>query len=180
MKLLACLSSMVFASVISGSAAAQVTQSYTYDGNGRLVGVSTVGSAGTNTAAYAYDDADNRTSRSQTGSTAYAAISRLPLDHPLMPREALVSDDGQYTLAVRSSGDVELWRGDVHQTRPDLKHLFSVDAVGAAWFWRPAVASATDASVLTLANDGRLFLTSTGERGPASEAVELANVEVAR
>lgn len=54
---------------------AQVTQIYQYDANGRLTGVATAGLAGTSTAAYAYDDADNRISRSQTGTTAYATFT---------------------------------------------------------------------------------------------------------
>lgn len=37
---------------LPATAIAQVTQSYSYDGNGRLTGVTTTGSGGTNTAAY--------------------------------------------------------------------------------------------------------------------------------
>lgn len=59
---------------LPAQALAQVTQTYQYDGNGRLTGVTTTGGAGSHVSAYAYDDAHNRTFRSQTGTTAYAAI----------------------------------------------------------------------------------------------------------
>lgn len=65
--------------LIASAAHAQVTQTYTYDANGRLTGVSTTGGSGINTAAYAYDDADNRTGRSQSGAAAYT-MAELPDD----------------------------------------------------------------------------------------------------
>lgn len=82
-------------------AVAQVTQTYQYDVNGRLTGATTVGSGGTNTAAYAYDDADNRTSRSQTGTTAYAAL----LGEGAGPEAlALALEDGAGGAAWGSAG----------------------------------------------------------------------------
>ena len=95
-----------------GAGLAQVTQSYSYDANGRLTGVVTTGGAGTHTSAYAYDAANNRTSRSQTGVTTWAAISQLPTHQLLQPDEALVSPDGYYSFALRSSGRLELWAGE--------------------------------------------------------------------
>lgn len=95
-----------------GASLAQVTQTYSYDANGRLTGVVTTGGAGTHTSAYAYDGANNRTSRSQTGTTAWAAISQLPTNQLLQPDEALVSPDGRYSFALRSSGRLELWSGE--------------------------------------------------------------------
>ena len=95
-----------------GASLAQVTQTYSYDANGRLTGVVTTGGAGTHTSAYAYDAANNRTSRSQTGVTAWAAISQLPTPQLLQPDEALVSPDGRYSFALRSSGRLELWSGE--------------------------------------------------------------------
>lgn len=55
-------------------AVAQVTQAYQYDANGRLTGVITSGAGGVHTSSYTYDDANNRTYRSQTGTAAYAAM----------------------------------------------------------------------------------------------------------
>jgi YD repeat-containing protein len=97
---------------LAGAAHAQVTQSYSYDGNGRLVGVSTSGSGGTNTSAYTYDAANNRVQRVRSGTSTYAALSRLPSGALLSPFEALVSPDGRFTFAMRSTGRLELWRGD--------------------------------------------------------------------
>jgi len=91
---------------------AQVTQTYTYDGHGRLVGVTTSGSAGTNTATYAYDRANNRTQRVRSGTTSYAAVESVPNGGLLAPDEALTSPNGRYTFALRPSGQLELWRDD--------------------------------------------------------------------
>lgn len=77
-------------------AAAQVAQTFSYDAHGRLTGVTTAGSAGTNTAAYVYDDADNRTSRSQTGTAAYATLAPPP-----GPWQSLTVDT--VTLALKGS-----------------------------------------------------------------------------
>src|SRR5688572_30781663 len=109
MKPFVCATIAAFLGALPAAAIAQVTQSYEYDGNGRLVEVTTTGSGGTNTAAYVYDDADNRISRSQTGTTAYAALSRLPIGEDLQPHQALVSPNGRFSLAVRASGALELW-----------------------------------------------------------------------
>lgn len=97
--------------VVPAAASAQVTQTYQYDANGRLTGVATTGAAGTNTAAYAYDDADNRTSRSQTGTTAYATL--LPQAYDTLwpfpssgPTQALTFDP--FTLAYEGHDDVAI------------------------------------------------------------------------
>lgn len=111
MKILAAFSGAVVL-VAPGASLAQVTQSYSYDANGRLTGVVTTGGAGTHTSAYAYDAANNRTSRSQTGTTAWAAIPQLPVNQFLQPDEALVSPDGRYSFALRASGQLELWSGE--------------------------------------------------------------------
>lgn len=141
-------------------ALAQVTQSFTYDGNGRLVGVTTTGAGATNTATYAYDDANNRTSRTQTGSSAWAALLELPAQQWLQPNEALVSPDGRYSLAVRESGQLELWRADEGaSTASAAAAAFQLDASGKARFRHPEwSASDFETAVLTLANSGDLIL----------------------
>jgi YD repeat-containing protein len=56
------------------SAQAQVTQTYTYDANGRLVAVATSSSGGSHASSYTYDDANNRTARSQVGTGVFASL----------------------------------------------------------------------------------------------------------
>jgi len=163
MKPLVSVSIALVLGSLPGAAIAQVTQTYNYDANGRLTGVTTTGSAGTNAAVYAYDDADNRTSRSQTGTTAYAALSRLPASDDLQPHQALVSPNGRFSLAVRDSGALELWTGqsilwsnsiDAH-TRP----IFTVDGAGSARFRETEFAdSPRSGAYLALRDDGALAL----------------------
>jgi len=145
------------------AAIAQVTQTYSYDANGRLTGVSTTGPAGTNTAAYVYDDADNRTSRSQTGTTAYAALSRLPAGDDLQPHQALVSPNGRFSLAVRGSGALELWAGQSvvwsNVADTDARPVFMVDGSGHARLRETALADAPRSDAyLALQDDGDLAL----------------------
>lgn len=147
---------------LPAAAIAQVTQTYQYDANGRLTGVTTTGSGGTNTAAYAYDDADNRTSRSQTGTTAYAAISRLDVGDRLLPHQALVSADGRFSFALQPSGGLELRLGDAtlwsHLRSSETEGLFSVDADGIAQFLSSAFSRNTDGAYFAVQNNGNLVL----------------------
>lgn len=160
MKLLA-VSFGTIVLVAPGVGLAQVTQTYSYDANGRLTGVVTSGSAGTHTSAYAYDAANNRTARSQTGATAWAAIPQLPVNQFLQPEEALVSPDGRYSFALRSSGRLELWSGDEPATS-DFRSLvaaFSLTADGQAKFAPSLALAAPTANVwVALRNDGQLAL----------------------
>lgn len=156
---------VLWASVLTAlacPASAQVVQTYTYDANGRLTGISTTGSGGTNTVAYVYDDADNRTSRSQTGTSAYAALLSLPIGRPLQPSEALVSPDGGYSLALRASGRVELEAGDSRRvaTPASLAGFFAIDSAGAARFRPEADLAEVRGASLTLTDAGELMLLS--------------------
>lgn len=72
MRTMACC---LFAFAIAGAAAAQETATYTYDVHGRLVSASRTTGAST---AYAYDDANNRTSKVTTGALALLQESALP------------------------------------------------------------------------------------------------------
>lgn len=144
----------------AGAAAQAVTQTYQYDANGRLTGVTTTGAAGTNTAAYVYDDADNRTSRSQTG-TAYAELKFFPADRALRPDQALVSADGRYSFALRASGKLELWADDLAQSAASemIATAFLVGADGQVRFQPQGLAP--DRLVradLSLGDDGELVL----------------------
>jgi YD repeat-containing protein len=147
--------------VAPGASLAQVTQSYSYDANGRLTGVVTTGGAGTHTSAYAYDAANNRTARSQTGATAWAAIPQLPVNQFLQPDEALISPDGRYSFALRSSGQMELWFGDAlaNSDSRALVAAFPLTDDGQAKFLStlPTAAAPADAWV-SLRDDGQLAM----------------------
>ncbi len=148
-------------------AGAQVVQSYTYDANGRLTGVATSGSAGTHTSAYAYDAANNRVSRSQTGASAWASLSRLPSDQFLQPDEALFSPDGRYSFALRSSGKMELWFGDepAEAGLQALPAAFDLTSAGQARFAASPTASGSAADTwLVLRDNGVLVLTDETDR----------------
>lgn len=148
--------------LIATEASAQVTQSYSYDANGRLVGVSTTGGAGTNTATYTYDDANNRTYRSQSGVTAYAALQQMPADQLLLPHQALVSPDGAFTLAVRPSGRLELWLADT-QIDSRVAQAFELTSAGEARFVVP-LGLIADNTRLQLAGDGALTMLDDADR----------------
>lgn len=147
---------------MTGEAKAQVTQSYSYDGNGRLIGVSTTStSGGTNTASYAYDNVHNRVQRVRSGTTTYAAVYDLPDGGLLSPLEALVSPDGRFTFALRSTGRLELWREDDPVWRLE-------DLAGAPAFAMTEVGTrlalgrdqAVGASIWSVTNDGALIATA--------------------
>lgn len=162
MKPLVSLSVALALGLFPAVAIAQVTQTYSYDANGRLTAVTTTGAAGTNTAAYVYDDADNRTSRSQTG-TAYAALSRLPAGDELQPVQALMSPNGWFSLAVRDSGALELWAGQAvvwsNLTDELARPVFSVDGAGNATFRGAGLEDRSLAGAyLALGDDGDLAL----------------------
>lgn len=160
MKILA-VSLGAVALVAPGASLAQVTQSYSYDANGRLTGVVTSGGAGTHTSAYAYDGANNRTARSQTGTTAWAAIPQLPVNQFLQPDEALVSPNGRYSFALRRSGRLELWSGEAPATSDtrSLVAAFRLTDDGQARFL-PSLQAATPpaGTWVSLLDDGALAL----------------------
>ena len=162
MKLMLVSYAVVGILAVAGAVRAQVTQSYSYDGNGRLIGVTTTsGGGGTNTAAYAYDAAHNRTQRVRSGVTTYAAIPSLSDGGLLSPFEALVSPDGRFTFALRQTGRLELWRED-HPvwTLDDLVGApsFAMTEAGA----RLALGRepASEAPVWSVTNDGALIVTA--------------------
>jgi YD repeat-containing protein len=165
MKLLVVFCATVGVVAMADAAQAQVTQTYSYDGNGRLIGVNTSGSGGTNTAAYSYDGAHNRVQRVRSGTTTYAAVYDLPDGGLLSPLEALVSPDGRFTFALRATGRLELWRDDDRIWRlEDLAGApaFAMTDAGA----RLALGrdQAADAPIWSVTNDGALVATAaTGD-----------------
>jgi YD repeat-containing protein len=164
MKLLVAFCATLGVVATAGGAQAQVSQLYTYDGNGRLTDVTTTGSGGTNTAAYAYDDADNRTSRSRTGTAAYAALLSLPVNDALQPNEALVSPDGRFSFALRPSGRLELWLGEAPAAAggsPAMVAAFRLTDDGQARFVSLRSAVVPPGVRVSLGDDGQLALLDT-------------------
>ncbi|HEY0599381.1 RHS repeat domain-containing protein [Brevundimonas sp.] len=159
MKILA-VSFGAVALVAPGASLAQVTQTYSYDANGRLTGVVTTGGAGTHTSAYAYDAANNRTSRSQTGTSAWAAVTLLPINQLLQPDEALVSPDGRYSFALRATGRLELWSGEAAVTSDaePLVAAFRLTDDGQAQFLPSIPAAPAGGAWVSLRDDGVLAL----------------------
>ena len=146
--------------VVPSTSLAQVTQSYSYDANGRLTGVVTTNGGSTHTSAYAYDAANNRTSRSQSGASTWAAVSQLPVNRFLQPDEALVSPDGRYSFALRSSGQMELWLGDTLATS-DARALvaaFRLTDDGTAEFLPSLPDAAPTSAWVSLRDNGQLAL----------------------
>lgn len=165
MKLLVVVCAAVGLAAAAGAARAQVTQSYSYDGNGRLTGVTTSGSGGTNVASYAYDKVHNRVQRVRSGTSTYAALYSLPDGGMLSPSEALVSPDGRFTFALRPTGRLELWReDDPVWTLDDLTDAprFAMTDAGAllALGGDPAL----EAPLWSVTDDGALIVTTaTGD-----------------
>lgn len=146
---------------MAGGAQAEVTRSLIHDGNGRLVGViTTPGSGGTSTAAYAYDAAHNRTQPARSGPSTHATIQSLPEGDLLSPMEALVSPDGRFTFALPLTGRLELWReGGPVWTLDDLAGAprFAMTEAGARHSLERG--QAPDASAWSAADDGALIAT---------------------
>jgi glucose/arabinose dehydrogenase len=159
MKMHVAISAALALAALPAVALSQVTQAYQYDGNGRLTGVTTTGSAGTNTATYAYDDAHNRTGRTQTGTVAWAAVPELPVNQFLRPDEALVSPDGHYSFALRPSGEMELWLdgGKAASGARPLAASFRLTGGGEAKFLPASLVLApTTGAWISLRDDGAL------------------------
>lgn len=90
------------------AAQAQVTQTFRYDGQGRVSGVATALPAGSRTASYGYDDANNRTARSQLDRGSSAFTSTLPSGSTLVPTQRLLSPNGQVEFKFEQDGNVVL------------------------------------------------------------------------
>lgn len=167
MKILACLPIALALAGAPIAASAQVTQTYTYDGNGRLTAAGMSSSSGTHSSAYTYDDADNRTGRAMSGTGVYAAISRLDAADKLLPNQALVSNDGRFSLAVRPSGALELRLGETtlwsDLTAPEGKAAFEVGVDGAVFDPTASASQNLTGAYFALQNDGNLVLRDSAE-----------------
>lgn len=125
MKSVIGLSAALALTALPAAALAQVTQTYQYDANGRLTGVTTSGGGGVHSSVYAYDDANNRTYRSQTGTTAYAALLRDLGD--------LLRESPAFAAAA---ADLEKAAAGLMLSRPeDPSVVAAIPAPGAAGQW---------------------------------------------
>jgi len=158
--------------LLTGSAAAaQTTQTYRYDANGRLTAAIAAGPTSTFTS-YGLDHADNRTSRQNQTVTPPAVAYRLSSGEFLLPGQQLTSQDGRFALKAQQNGDLVLWFGATQLwaagTTTGKSLYFRLQASGAAtlfdvpqnpiWATPAAGANAT----LTLQNDGNLVLKNSG------------------
>lgn len=158
--------------LLTGSAAAaQTTQTYRYDANGRLTAAITAGPFSA-FSGYALDDADNRTSRNNYMIVAPAVAYRLSSGEFLLPGQQLTSQDGRFTLKAQQDGNLVLLFGATQLwatgTATGKSLYFRLQTSGAAtlfdvpqdpmWATPAAGANAT----LTLQNDGNLVLKSSG------------------
>ena len=159
--------------LLTGSAAAaQTTQTYRYDANGRLTATITAGPNSGVLSSYLLDDADNQVARNNFPGGSRAIASRLSSGEFLLPGQQLTSADGRLTLKAQQDGDLVLWFGSTPlwaSATANGKSLYLrlessgvttlVDARGVTLWATPAAgANAT----LTLQNDGNLVLKSSG------------------
>lgn len=159
--------------MITGSAAAaQTTQTYRYDANGRLIATTTAQPAAGTYSSYALDDADNRTARNNQATVYPAVAYRLSSGEALLPGQQLTSQDGRFALKAQPDGNLVLWFGSTSLWSSGTatgKSLYvrletggAVNLVDAAQasLWSTPAAGAN--AILTLQNDGNLVLKTSG------------------
>lgn len=100
----------VLAAAAAGPAAqTQSVETYLYDSQGRLVGMTTARTGASDRISnYVLDDADNWISRRANLVSGPATPDRLVFPEYLVPTEELVSPNGQYTLRLEQGGDLVL------------------------------------------------------------------------
>ncbi|MBO9500887.1 hypothetical protein [Brevundimonas sp. A19_0] len=154
-------------------AVAQVTQTYTYDANGRLIAVATATSTGGVTTGYDLDDANNRDIREAYGTTLSSVAWTMSNDQSLVTSQKMVSQDGRFRLELQQDGNLVLYFGSTPlwaTNTPSGRQLyFRVQGDGNAVLYDvefdPVWASNTASypgATLTLQNDGNLVLRDTG------------------
>lgn len=157
----------------AGPAAAQVTQTYTYDANGRLIAVATATPTGGVTTGYDLDAADNRVLREAYATTLSGTAWIMTNNQSLVTSQKMVSQDGRFRLELQQDGNLVLYFGSTPlwatNTTTGRQLYFRVQADGNAVLYNvdfdPVWASNTSSypnAVLTLQNDGNLVLRDSG------------------
>jgi hypothetical protein len=91
----------------ASSAAAQNAQTYLYDANGRLTGVTTARATGDATVSYyVTDDAANRVAHGAFAVSPTPTSDRLAWPYTMVLTQKLTSSNGQYTMTLETSGDL--------------------------------------------------------------------------
>ena len=160
----------------AGTAAAQSTQTYIYDANGRLIGVATatgVRGGGTVTE-YDYDDADNRTERQAYAVTGPSNSYQMTNNQTLVPHQWLTSPSGSADLVLQQNGDLAVYCGSTPKWSAGIVTgqtlYFRVQADGNMVLFdvefQPIWSSNTSGNpgaVLTLHNSGNLILRNAAD-----------------
>lgn len=104
----AALAALLFS---AGLAVAQSVQTYTYDSQGRLIGVATAKGArgGGVVTEYDYDDAGNRTERQAYGVGAPANADRMTNGETLVLTQFLISPNAAATLLLQQDGNLVVY-----------------------------------------------------------------------
>lgn len=155
------------------TAAAQATQTYTYDVHGRLIAVATARPTDGVVTAYDYDDADNRTGRQAYAVSMPTLSYRMNGGDTLVPTQLLTSQDTRFTLVLQQDGNLVLYFGSsplwASATTSGRSLYFQMQADGNAVVYdvdfAPLWASNTggnSGAYLTLQNDGNLVLRDSG------------------
>lgn len=93
--------------VCASSAAAQNAQTYLYDANGRLTGVTTARATGDATVSYyVTDDATNRVANRAFAVSPTPTADRIAWPYTMVLTQKLTSENGQYTMTLETSGDL--------------------------------------------------------------------------
>ena len=159
--------------LLAGSAAAaQTTQTYRYDANGRLTAAITARPASGAFSNYLLDDADNRVVRNNYPAGYPAVGDRLSSGEFLLPGQQLTSADGRLALKAQQDGNLVLWFGSTQlwasgtatgkslYARLESSGVAILRDVTSASLWATPAAGAN--ATLTLQNDGNLVLKTSG------------------
>lgn len=154
------------------TAAAQTTQTYRYDANGRLTAAITAGTSSGSFSNYPLDDADNRVARNNYPAGYPAVSDRLSSGEFLLPGRQLTSADGRFALKAQQDGNLVLWFGSTLlwasgtatgkslYARLETSGVATLRDVLGVSLWATPAAGAN--ATLTLQNDGNLVLKTSG------------------